>query len=335
MSSSLIAQWKEKGLGIFTVQAIYTSIKLGLIDGLSSGAKTCQELATELKVHEKALLHLLRFLADNGFVESDREGKYKLTSLGSQLQLDTPGSLYGSIITQMELILPAWDKLRYSIKTGKSGFEAAFQTSIYEYVSQNSGTAINLNKFMEQSTKEFTIPVLDKYDFSNVQKLVDVGGNTGQLTVALLQKYPHLQAILFDLEYAIKGAKDILESANVYDRCQVIAGDFFKSVPTGGDLYLIARVIFNWDDSHAIEILKNVRAAMGNSGKLLILDMVLPSQGKAEFELMASLNLLALLGALLRTDNEYFELLEKAGFQSPNLIKIENSDFNLIEAIPA
>ena len=74
---------------------------------------------------------------------------------------------------------------------------------------------------------------------------------------------------------------------------------------------------------------------MGSSGKLLIFDMVLPSQGNAEFELMVSLNLLAMNGALLRTDNEYFELLEKAGFRSPNLIIIEGSDFNFIEAIPA
>ncbi|NEP51059.1 MAG: methyltransferase [Moorea sp. SIO3C2] len=306
-----------------------------MIDGLSSGAKTCQELATELKVNENALLHLLRFLTNNGFVEFDREGKYKLTSLSSQLQLHTSDSLYGSILSQMELIFPAWDKLQYSIKTGRSGFEAAFQTGIYEYLGQNAGAGINFNKFMEESTRELTIPALDKYDFSKVDKLVDVGGNTGQLTAALLQKYPHLQAIIFDLEYAIKGAKDILDSAKVSDRCQAIAGDFFKSVPTGGDLYLIARVIFNWDNDHAVEIIKNVRAAMGNSGKLLIFDMVLPSQGNAEFELMASLNLLALAGALLRTDNEYFELLEKAGFRYPNLIKIEDSHFNFIEAIPA
>ena len=334
MSSSLITQWKEKFLGIFTVQAVYTSIKLGLIDGLSSGAKSCQELATELKVNENALLHLLRVLANNVFVEFVA-GKYKLTSLSSQLQLHSSDSLYATIVTQKELIFPAWDKLHYSIKTGSSGFEAAFQASIYEYLGQNAEASINFNKCMEETTREWAIPALDKYNFSQVQKLVDVGGNTGSLTVALLQKYPHLQAILFDLEYAIKGAKDILESANVSERCQLIAGDFFKSVPKGGDLYLIARTLFNWDNSHAVEILKNVRAAMGSSGKLLIFDMVLPSQGNAEFELMVSLNLLAINGALLRTDNEYFELLEKAGFRSPNLIIIEGSDFNFIEAIPA
>ncbi|NEQ64993.1 MAG: methyltransferase [Symploca sp. SIO2D2] len=347
MSSSQLTQWLEKGsssqliqllekaLGFLSFQAIYATVKLGLIEQLSSEAKTCQELATELAIDEKILLHLIRWLTENGFLELQEDGKYKPTPLSSQLQFNTPDSLCGIILSFVELIFPAYNQLMYSLKTGKPGFEGAFQVGIYEYLSKNPEAGLNFNMWMEESTREIIIPVLNLYDFSNIEKMVDVGGNTGKVTAAILKNNPNLQAILFDLEYPIQGAKNVLESANVSERCQTIVGDFFKSVPSGGDLYLLSRVLFNWDDAHAIEILKNVRAAMGETSKLLIFDLLLPSHGKAELELMASLNLFVLFGNLLRTEEEYYELLTKAGFQSPKLIKIARSQFNFIEAIPA
>ncbi|EDN72123.1 O-methyltransferase [Beggiatoa sp. SS] len=163
--------------------------------------------------------------------------------------------------------------------------------------------------------------------------MVDVGGSTGMLTMMILKKYPHLQAILFDQAHVVNEAGKILETAQVANRCQVIGGDFFESIPAGGDLYIISRVLLNWDDVHALQILKNCRATMSPSAKLLIMDFVLPNQGASAYELVSSLQILILSGSrLMRTEEEYYDLLFKAGFQEPHLIKTGGM-ISFIEAV--
>jgi hypothetical protein len=142
-----------------------------------------------------------------------------------------------------------------------------------------------------------------------------------------------LQAIIFDQAHVVTGAKTILEAAGVSERCQIVSGDFFESVPTQGDLYIISRVLLNWDDDQALKLLKNCRAAMGHSAKLLIIDFVLPNQDTTALDLLSSLHLLVLGGRLLRTEEEYYALLSAAGFQSPRLIPTGNT-LRLIEAVP-
>jgi precorrin-6B methylase 2 len=319
--------------GFYTAQAIYATTKLGLADHLNNDAKSCEELATEMGVDVKVLLHLMYLLTNLGIVAVDKNGYYKLTSLGSYLRSNSPNSLRGTIISQADIAAPAWGNLLYSIKTGNAAFDNTFQMSMYEHLNQNTDANINFNLWMKETNREVIIPTLELCDLSKVKTVVDVGGGTGMLTALILKKYSNLQAILFDQEHVVSGAGKVLESADVADRCQVIGGNFFESVPAGGDLYVISRVIPNWDDTHALQIIQNCRAAMAPLAKLLIIDFVLPNKKMTTFSLLSSLHTLVLNGRLMRTEDEYYDLLSKAGFQSPQLIKTI-SGISLIEAVP-
>lgn len=176
--------------------------------------------------------------------------------------------------------------------------------------------------------------VLTAYDFSPCKYFVDVGGNKGQLAAGILNAPPDMSGTLFDLVYATEEAPELLKKLGVSDRCAVIGGDFFKAVPTGGDLYIISRVLFNWNDAQALKILKQVCSSMEARSRLLLLEMLLPADGPAEAELATSLNLLALLGVLLRTEEEYIALLQQAGFRQPTVMRLPGTEFYLIEARP-
>ncbi|MBC6474158.1 MAG: hypothetical protein GDA48_16230 [Hormoscilla sp. GM102CHS1] len=220
----------------------------------------------------------------------------------------------------------------HSIQTGNAAFDRSFGMSMYEYLTQNSEANSSFNLWMKETTKEWIVPVLKTYDFSKVRNLVDVGGCSGFQTAMILQKHPQLQAILFDREEVVSEANQEMSEEGVASRCQVRCGDFFDSVPPGGDLYLISRVLLNWDDERALQILKNCRYAMTNSAKLLIMNFILPNKGVSRGHLLSSINLLVLGGKTMRTESEYYQMLEKAGFQSPKLIKTKGM-IDYIEAV--
>ncbi len=328
-----VCKLQKMVLGLEIAQVVYVTAKLGLADHLSRGAKSSEELAAEMSVNVKVLSHFMPLLAELGFVAADKNGKYKLTSFGSLLQSDSPDSLRSTVISMTGISSPAWAHLLYSIRTGKAAFDEAFQMSMYDYLGQNAEEAIYFNKWMEESAREWIVPFLDMLNLSQTKTVVDVGGGTGMLVSMILKKHPGLQAIVFDQEHIAEKARKALESAGVAERSQFVGGDFFDSVQAGGDLYILSRVLFNWDDEHALKLLKNCRAAMSPSAKLLIMDIILPNKKANAFSLLASMRLLVFGGNLMRTEKEYRYLLDKANFHSSGLIQTGEL-VSFIEATP-
>ncbi len=313
-------------------QVIYVTAKLGLVDQINNNAKTCEELARNIGANVNVLEQFMQLLLTLGIVTQDKNAHYQLTPFASILRSDTPNSILGLVLSSAESS-QAWSNLLYSVQTGKPAFDQTFHKSLYDYLAQNAEANANFNQYMAETTRDWLLPALESYNFSPFTHFVDVGGSTGVLSKAILTKYPNLQAIIFDQTHVVNGAEKILVAAGVNDRCQIIGGDFFESIPAGGDLYIISRVLLNWDDEQALKILKNCRAAMNDSAKLLIMDVVLPKQNMTASGLLSSLHLLLLGGRLMRTEEEYYTLLSKAAFQSPKLIQTGNT-ISFIEAVP-
>jgi ubiquinone/menaquinone biosynthesis C-methylase UbiE len=187
---------------------------------------------------------------------------------------------------------------------------------------------------MKETTREWLLPVLEAYDFSEVKTLVDVGGGIGTLTAVILNANPKMQAILFDREDVVVGAQRVLEGAGVADRCQIVGGNFFDAVLPDGDLYLISRVLLNWDDTHAIKILTNCYQAMTVKDRLVVVDFMLPKGKMSPFIGLTSLNLFIVCGTFMRTEDEFYNLLSSAGFKVTNTLKT-TGPVSAIEAKPA
>lgn len=172
------------------------------------------------------------------------------------------------------------------------------------------------------------------YDFAGLRTVVDVGGGSGALFAAILQAYPPVWGVLYDLPHVLASARPVLAAAGAAHRCATVGGDFFTSVPAGGDASLLARLLHNWGDAPARTILRQCRQAMGPDGKLLMVEAVLTPGQAPDPATLTDLSILVLLDdGRERTASEFRALLDSAGFA---LVRIMSVDpvLSLLEAVP-
>jgi hypothetical protein len=159
-----------------------------------------------------------------------------------------------------------------------------------------------------------------------------VGGGDGSLLTTILESNPALKGVVFDLPHVAEKAKQRIDRAGLTERCQITAGDVFASVPEGGDAYILSRMIQSWDDTRAVEILKNCGRAMLRNGRILIIEGVIHSGNEPDINKVFDLTMMALSGGRQRTAIEYQKLLEAAGFTLSQIIPTQSvMDVSVIE----
>jgi SAM-dependent methyltransferase len=302
-------------------QLLYVAAKLGIADLLKNGPRSPDDLAQSIGANRRNLYRVLRALASLGVFAENRDGKFELTAKAEPLQSDVPGSLRATaIIYGEEWLYRPWGGLLDNVKADKPAFDRIFHMGFWEYLASNPEAGKAFDQAMtSRSARELTA-VLSAYDFSSISKIVDVGGGQGQLISAILKANPDMRGILFDLPSVIEGSRGLLESEGVRDRCELVGGSFFESVPAGGDAYILQAVLHNWNDSNATVILQNCRRAMGDNGRLLIVDNVLSTGNESSPSKITNINMMVTLGALERTESEFRALLDAAGFRLTKVI---------------
>jgi hypothetical protein len=156
---------------------------------------------------------------------------------------------------------------------------------------------------------------LAAYDFGRFGVVVDVGGGRGALLAALLKAHPSLEGVLFDQEHVVVDAEALFESAGVADRCRIVGGSFFQSVPPGGDAYVLKSIVHDWEDEEALAILQTCRSAMGDDAVLLLLERDLGLPNAAPAAKLSDLNMLVAPGGRERTVEEYAALFDRSGLR--------------------
>jgi hypothetical protein len=306
-------------------------------DHLAAGPRTAEDLAETLRVEAGALNRLLHALAALGLLSHFGESRYAITDAGARLRDGVPGSLRTVAILSGDRSYRAWGGLLHSVMTGETAFRHVFGMGTFEYMAAHPEIAGFYNEAMAASAAERSDAVVSAYDFSRAGTVVDVGGGYGALLIAILAAHPGVRGVLFERESVVDGARARIEAAGLGTRCAVEVGDFFRSVPSGGGLYLLSHIIHNWDDQRSGHILANCRAAMSLQARLLILEQVLPERFEASRAAvqaaMADLHMLAITGGQERTAAEYRRLLTAAGFTLGTVTGTAVAE-SLIEAIP-
>ncbi len=302
--------------GYWISQAIYVAAKLGIADLLKESAKHCDELATATGANARSIYRLLRGLASIGLFTETEPSCFALTTLAHYLRSDTPDSLRATAIMSGEEHYSAWGELLYSVQTGENAFEHVHGMQIFPYYAQNSEAAQIFDQAMTSYSSTEVKGVVASYDFSSTQTLVDIAGGHGSLLASILEANPHLKGILFDQPSVIAGAKPSIATSGIADRCEMIAGNFFESVPAGGDTYILKHIIHDWGDEQAVTILKHCHQVIPEQGKLLVVEQVIPPGNKPFMGKFLDLNMLVMSpGACERTEAEYQVLFKRAGFQ--------------------
>lgn len=307
--------------GFMTSQAISVAAKLGVADLLTDEAKSVDELAHAAGVQARPLYRILRALASVGIFAEDDAGRFRLTPLAEPLRRDAPDSLRGlAIFFGAEFHWRVWSDLGYSAQSGQPGFERIYGQALFDYLAENPAPAQVFNEAMTSFSASVSTAVINAYDFAGLTKLVDVGGGHGLLLASILEKYPQMSGVLFDAPSVIEGAQVMIKTHGVGGRCDAVGGDFFASVPVGGDAYIMKHIIHDWDDERALTILQNCHRAMAPNGKLLVVEMVIPEGNTPSLGKFLDLEMLMFLHSYERTADEYRALFERAGFKLTSIV---------------
>lgn len=315
-------------------QAIYVAAKLGIADLLRDGPRTAEELAEESGTHALSLYRLLRALASLGVFGEQPDHAFRLTPLADLLRSDRPDSLRPMALFVLD---PYWwrstGELLSCVRAGQPAPPHLYGVDEWEYLAQHPETAAVFHDAMTATTRQQIPAILEAYDFSRIQTLVDIGGGHGPLLAAILRAYPALQGILVDRPEIVAGASQALEESGVADRCAVMAGDLFGGLPAGGDGYLLKSILHDWDDHRAIQILANLRRCMPGSARVLLVEHVIlpgndPQPGK-----LIDLAMLAYTGGRERTAAEWEAVLKAAGFSVRRIIPTQAPQ-SIVEGVP-
>jgi hypothetical protein len=236
---------------------------------------------------------------------------------------------YGAIFTGEENYKAAGNLL-HSVRTGETAFDHLYGKGHFEWMAEHADASSTFNKAMAQSLRRQANPV-ESYDYSGKRLVVDVGGGRGDLISSVLVANPSMKGILYDLPQGSAEARSLLQAKGVEDRCRIKTGSFFDSIPSGGDVYVLSRILHDWPDDKAATILANCRKAIRDDGTLLIRDSVI-SDNDVQGSTM-DITMMIMTGGKERTEAEWKNLLQSAGFALNRVYK-KQGQFDLIEAKP-
>jgi O-methyltransferase domain/Dimerisation domain len=322
----------QMAIGAWPSRFVATAASLGLADHLANGPKSAADLAGPTGTNPRALHRFMRTLAHFGILTMRDDDTFALTPLGDALRRDAPGSARTTVLTMAgPWMWKAWDEFQYSVETGKTAMEKVFGMPLFDYLAQRPEEAAQFSEAMVGIHGAEPPAVAEAYDFSKDGTVVGVGGATGNMLAHILARYPQPRGVLFDRPHVVTEAPALLRARGVEDRVLIERGNFFESVPAGGDVYILSHIIHDWSEEQCLTILGNCRKAMKPGAKLLIVEFVLPEGNTPHFGKLADMVMLAIPGGEERTAREYKTLLAAAKLNMTRVVPTA-SDVGIVEA---
>lgn len=322
----------QLSMGALVTQAIYVAAKLGIADVVDQGPKHIGDIAKEVGAHSRSLYRILRTLASLGVFHEASPNTFENSPLSEVLRSGIPGSMRESMIFMGEpWHYNVWANMLHSATTGEPAWKQTHGQDVFDWFAENPEASEIFNGCMSELSAGAAPAIVDAYDFSGIDTLADIAGGHGFLLSQILRANKDLKGILFDQQHVIDGAGELLRSSGVADRIEIVAGDFFDEVPAA-DVYIMKHIIHDWDDERATQIMKTIRRAMKDNGKLLLAEMVIPGGNEPHPGKMLDLEMLTSPGGVERTESEYARLFELSGFRLNRVVPTK-SPFSIVEAV--
>ncbi|HTV99942.1 MAG TPA: methyltransferase [Streptosporangiaceae bacterium] len=312
--------------GAWQAQCVRVAAELGIPDQCAAGPMTSAELAAACGAHEPALRRLLRVLVAMSVLARDDDGRFTLTPLGTALGRDGLGAWAARAGSG-----PAWSALDHSIRTGEPASGQVPGMRTWEYGAAAPAAGERFHGSAAAGPEPLAGPIADSYDFSRCPVVVDVGGGDPALLAEILRRSPRIRGVLAAPPGVVERARQALADAGVLDRCDLRGGDVRARVPRG-DAHVLRSVLHKLGDADSVEVLIRCREAAGLSGRVIIVERVLPDQpGEGDLEaLLADLNMMVMVGGRERTVFEFDRLLTQAGLRIGRIMPA-GTQYSIIE----
>lgn len=322
--------------GAWTSAAVYVAAKLGIADLLREGPRSTEFLSVATSTNQSALYRVLRAIASVG-VFKETEGKvFSNTPISETLRADHPKSTRPLAIWINEPDhWKVFADLMHSVKTGDPAWDKTHGEPVFPYLFKtNTELGEVFNQAMASYSHQSIAPLLEAYDFSSAKIIADIGGGYGHLLAAIVQKESLSTGVLFDLPEVLNGTASIFDGLGVADRIELVAGDFSEDIPVVADVYILKHIVHDWSDDKNRVILGNIRENMPDSGKILIVETIVPEGNDPHFSKIIDLEMLAAPGGMERTEAEFEALIKDSGLRISRVIPTQGL-MSIIEVVRA
>ncbi|MEV6175458.1 methyltransferase [Streptomyces sp. NPDC051954] len=330
--------------GTMAAQTVRAAVQLRVVELIGDKERLAADVAADAGAEAQAMTRLLRALAGLGLLVEHTPDSFSATPTGNLLDSRRPDSLTSLVRVFTEpAIARAWEHLDGSVRTGDVAFDAVFGTDFFSHLAQNPELSAEFNAAMSQAAGATAAALPFAYDFGRFTAVTDVGGGDGTVLAGVLDAHPGLTGVLYDTAEGLAQAGQALKRQGVRERCSLVAGDFFRSVPEGSDLYMMKSVLHDWSDDQAVTILSHCRAVLPDGGRVLIVEPVLPEvvdtgtdahAADDGITYLSDLNMMVNLGGRERTRKDFEEVCRRAGLSVTSVTALtEAAPFSLIEAV--
>jgi O-methyltransferase domain/Dimerisation domain len=320
--------------GAHVAGAVSCLAELGIPDLLEAGPKSAEELAGQTGTNPQALYRLMRATACVGVLAEGPEGTFSETPMSAVLRSNANPSLRAlAIMGGREWHGRGWSRLEYCVRTGKQALDQVYGAHIFEYLRQNPEEAQIFHDTMTALSMIDGPAVAAAYSFDGIHSVVDVGGGHGLLLATILARNPHLKGTLYEVPHVVDGCRNG-PLTPVMERCTLVSGDMFSSVPAGADAYVMKHIIHDWPDDLCVKILTACRKGVNPGGKLLVVDNVIQPGNDFSPGKFLDLQMLIFPGGRERTEKQFGELFTAAGWKLSRIIPTAAAD-SIVEGVPA
>lgn len=315
--------------GMFHLYLLYATQNAGIYNILQHEPKTMGQLSRECNIEKNLLKRLLRPVIAMGCIE-EADGKLELTEMGEVLCDNAKDSLVGFLRFNVKIAAVYFSKMDTALKHGVMPFEELEKEGFFDAQKNEQTKFEDFNKMMRDSSKNIYLKSYLQTRTKVPNIICDIGGGAGDIISKFLEFYPEAKGIVRDLSVVEEVCKENLASKGISkERCIFQAADFFKEVPPKAELYILSRILHDWDDEKCHRILSNISQAMGEQSQLLVIEKMISKEMDAKYMhmYMNDLYMWAVCGGKERTEDEFYQLFMKEGLKIKDIYPITDEEY--------
>lgn len=321
------------GSAFWQSRALYVAAKTGIADELGNKERNTASIAESLNLHEDHLYRLMRMLASIGVFTETSPKVFKNSKLSDYLRQDNPDNVRAMVLmhNSPEMAMPWMESLEASIRDGGIPFEKTNGADLFEYMNHNPSFDRLFSQAMDAVENIAGSQFLEDFDWSQFERIIDVGGSQGSKSLSILKSNPKLKAVVYDRPQTIEGAKEKWqnkENMSALQRMEFVGGNALDSIPqaeSDKDVYLFMAVFHAFSDADCSVILKNLKKAVGKYSPYIVIAEAVAEETNIN-PFIATMDMQMLVGTKgrERTLSEWRRLLEGTGFHIENIMDIRS-----------
>ncbi|MFI0353858.1 methyltransferase [Actinomadura sp. 9N407] len=328
-----VRQLLGDSLGYLYPAALRVAVRTKIADHLADGPLPPDRLAVLAGAEPDHLRRVLRFLATRGVFREDEDGAFHLTTAASLLRADSPLPMSSvvQLLTDELYWLPA-GRLEDTVRKGTTAFADIFGAPLFDYLAGDEERGALFHTALDDLSATEHGGIVASYDFADAKTVVDVGGGRGGLLHEALSRNEHLRGVLLDDKSVV--AEHRLDDPAIAGRWELVGGDFFTDMPAGADVYVLKRILHDWDDANAVRLLRGCRDAMAGGGRVLVVDTVVPPGNEPHTSKVSDLAMMIVFDGKERTEDELAGLFAQAGLRLNRVVTTPGT-LSIVEAVAA